>query len=190
MEKQLLTYKATNQFSNLVLDYLEAKEELRSLYNRPPDLGQVAAQIQEKSKNYSQESRKRLVDAFKAQYRGFTFGALIEERIQAQIQALSSEQTFTVTTGHQLNLFTGPLYFLYKIFGAINLAEQYSAQNPDYKFVPVFWMASEDHDFEEISHFRTVDQKISWNRTPKMCTAKHRLKTKLMRHSAHMRSGN
>lgn len=167
MEKQLLTYKATNQFSNLVLDYLEAKEELRSFYNRPPELGQLAAQIQEKSINYTAESRRRLVDALHAQYRDFTFGALVDERIQAQIDLLSSEQTFTVTTGHQLNLFTGPLYFLYKIFGTINLAEQYKAQNPDYKFVPVFWMASEDHDFEEISHFRTTDQKISWEKQAK-----------------------
>ncbi len=76
MEKQLLTYKATNQFSNLVLDYLEAKEELRSFYNRPPDLGQVAAQIQEKSINYTAESRKRLVDALSAQYRDFYFWVL------------------------------------------------------------------------------------------------------------------
>lgn len=167
MEKQLLTYKATNQFSNLVLDYLESSDQLHSFYNRPAALDQVAAQIQEKSKNYTAESRKRLVDALEVQYRDFTFGPLIDERIQAQIQALSSEQTFTVTTGHQLNLFTGPLYFLYKIFGAINLAEQYSAQNPDCKFVPVFWMASEDHDFAEISHFRTGDQKIIWEKQAK-----------------------
>ena len=69
--------------------------------------------------------------------------------------------------GHQLNLFTGPLYFLYKIFGAINLAEQYASKNPEYKIIPVFWMASEDHDFEEISHFRTADQKILWNKQAK-----------------------
>lgn len=167
MKKQLLTYKATNQFSNLVLDYLESNDQLHSFYNRPAALDQVPAQIREKSLNYSTESRKRLVEALIAQYRDFIFGTLVDERIQAQIQSLSSEQTFTVTTGHQLNLFTGPLYFLYKIFGAVNLAEQYSTQNPDYKFVPVFWMASEDHDFAEISHFRTGDQKISWERQAK-----------------------
>ncbi|HCD87500.1 MAG TPA: bacillithiol biosynthesis cysteine-adding enzyme BshC, partial [Algoriphagus sp.] len=59
--------------------------------------------------------------------------------------------TFTVTTGHQLNLFTGPLYFIYKIVSTIKLAEELNKAYPNQHFVPVYWMASEDHDFDEIN---------------------------------------
>jgi len=162
MEKQLLTYKSTRQFSDLVLDYLEGSDQLRPFFNRAPDLEQVKAQIQEKSQSFPPSSRAKLVQALIGQYQDFSLNESFDQRIKLAIQALSGEKTFTVTTGHQLNLFTGPLYFLYKIFGAINLAEQYTAQNPGYRFLPVFWMASEDHDFEEIAHFRTGGHKINW----------------------------
>ena len=66
---------------------------------------------------------------------------------------LANKNTFTVTTGHQLNLFTGPLYFLYKIVSAINLAARLKKEFPKDNFVPVYWMATEDHDFEEIQYF-------------------------------------
>lgn len=162
MEKQLLTYKSTRQFSDLVLDYLEGSDQLRPFFNRAPDLKQVKAQIQEKSQSFPPSSRAKLVQALIGQYQDFSLNESFDQRIKLAIQALSGEKTFTVTTGHQLNLFTGPLYFLYKIFGAINLAEQYTVQNPGYRFLPVFWMASEDHDFEEIAHFRTGAYKINW----------------------------
>ncbi|HBB48324.1 MAG TPA: bacillithiol biosynthesis cysteine-adding enzyme BshC, partial [Flavobacteriaceae bacterium] len=148
MERQLLTYKSTRQFSNLVLDYLDRSEVLRPFYNRAPALDQVVAQIQEKSERFSDESRGRLVQALSEQYKDFSAEEKLNQRINSQLKALGQTNTFTVTTGHQLNLFTGPLYFLYKIFGAINLAEQYASKNPEYKIIPVFWMASEDHDFE------------------------------------------
>ena len=68
------------------------------------------------------------------------------------ILSIKDENTFTVTTGHQLCLITGPLYFFYKIISTINLCEELKNKYPKYKFVPIFWMATEDHDFEEINH--------------------------------------
>lgn len=70
------------------------------------------------------------------------------------IRALGEERTFTVTTGHQLVMMGGPLYTLYKIATAIRLATHIQEHHPEFKVVPVFWMASEDHDWEEIIHFR------------------------------------
>jgi bacillithiol biosynthesis cysteine-adding enzyme BshC len=80
------------------------------------------------------------------------------------INALASENTFTITTGHQLNLFTGPLYFLYKIISTINLCDQLKAKYPENNFVPIYWMATEDHDFEEINYFTFKGKKFRWNR--------------------------
>lgn len=64
---------------------------------------------------------------------------------------LSFQNTFTITTGHQLNLFTYPLYFIYKIISTINTCIELKESYPDFNFVPIYWMATEDHDFEEIN---------------------------------------
>jgi bacillithiol biosynthesis cysteine-adding enzyme BshC len=80
------------------------------------------------------------------------------------MEALKEDNTFTVTTGHQLNLFTGPLYFLYKIISTINLTKKLKAKYPIYNFVPIYWMATEDHDFEEINYFNFKGKKFRWNK--------------------------
>ena len=56
------------------------------------------------------------------------------------------------------------MYFLYKIVSTINLAKQLSRTYPEQDFVPVYWMATEDHDFEEINYFNFRGKKIKWNR--------------------------
>lgn len=160
MEQQRLTYQETGQFSKLVLDYLEQAPALKSFYHRPPKLESLEAQIQEKSKQFDLQDRTRLVQGLMNQYKS---ASALSPEIESRINALGNPQTFTVTTGHQLNLFTGPLYFLYKIIGTIKLAEQYQKACPDQTFIPVFWMASEDHDFEEISYFKTKGHKIQWD---------------------------
>ena len=73
--------------------------------------------------------------------------------VAENLQLLENENTLTVTTGHQLCLMTGPLYFIYKIVSTIKLCRQLNEQSPDLNFVPIYWMATEDHDFEEISAF-------------------------------------
>src|SRR5690606_3641046 len=82
---------------------------------------------------------------------------------QQNIKALRESTTFTITTGHQLNIFTGPLYFLYKIIATINLCKTLKSTYPGYNFVPVYWMATEDHDFEEINFFNFKGKKLAWN---------------------------
>ncbi len=57
---------------------------------------------------------------------------------------------------------TGPAYFIYKIISVINLCESLNKQNPSNHFVPVYWMAGEDHDFEEINHINLFNKKITW----------------------------
>ena len=101
-----------------------------------------------------------LSKALSRQYVGFD----ASEATLQNIQALLDEDTLTVTTGHQLNLFTGPLYFLYKIISTINLCESLKKQFPHQHFVPIYWMATEDHDFDEINFFNIGDQKIVWER--------------------------
>ena len=161
MPTDCISYKNSGYFSKLIVDYLEQKPELRALYNRFPTLENFRLQIAEKAQEYNSiANRNTLVTALEQQYQGFD----ISEVTQNNISLLSNTNTFTVTTGHQLNLFTGPLYFLYKIVSTINLCKELKQDYPDYNFVPVYWMATEDHDFAEINYFHFKHAKIQWNR--------------------------
>jgi bacillithiol biosynthesis cysteine-adding enzyme BshC len=159
MPNDCISYQDSGYFSPLIKDYLDRKPGIEELYNRFPNLENFKAQIDEKQANFTLD-RTILTSALQEQYQGIDISAATSKNIEA----LKSERTFTITTGHQLNLFTGPLYFLYKIVSTINLTRELKSAYPDYDFVPVYWMATEDHDFEEINYFNFKGRKFRWNR--------------------------
>ncbi|WP_203296609.1 bacillithiol biosynthesis cysteine-adding enzyme BshC [Luteirhabdus pelagi] len=159
-KKYTLPYSETGYFSSLICDYLQKSEKTKPFYHRYPSVENFKKQLTEKSKQFSDNQRQLLVRQLEQQYEGFQ----ISEKTSTNIQALNDEKTFTVTTGHQLNLFTGPLYFLYKIISVLNLCKKLKTEYPEHTFVPVFWMASEDHDFEEIQYFNFEGKRMEWNR--------------------------
>ncbi len=161
MSSDCISYQNSGYFSKLIIDYLNQKPELQSLYHRFPTLENFLPQIEEKGNNFPVENRKVLIESLHEQNKNIT---LSEESFH-NIELLKLPNTFTITTGHQLNLFTGPLYFLYKIVSAINLSKQLKAKYSDYHFIPVYWMATEDHDFEEINHFKFKTTKIKWDKS-------------------------
>jgi len=157
---QTISYTDTNAFSSLLTDYLAQKPELAPFYHRFPTLENFEAQIEEKQAAYTPEARKRLVDALRRQY---GYAPDPEPAIETNLLLLTEPTTFTVTTGHQLNLLTGPLYFIYKIVSVIKLSRQLKEKYPQYDFVPVYWMATEDHDFAEINHFSLFGKTYAWD---------------------------
>lgn len=160
MKVTQIPFQKTGFFSKTMIDYLEKNEKINSFYNNYPDLDGFKNQITEKQASFQLKTRIILADAIQKQYHSFD----VSESTNKNIELLKQENTFTITTGHQLNLFTGPLYFLYKIISAINLAEELSENFPEQNFVPVYWMATEDHDFEEINYFNFDGKKVTWNR--------------------------
>lgn len=160
MDIDCIPFKKTGYFSKLICDYLDVKETLKPFYNRFPSLENFGLQLKEKAENFPVAHRQVLSKALIEQYAAVEMTDLTLENIKA----LTNESTFTITTGHQLNLFTGPLYFLYKIISTINLCEILKEKYPQNNFVPVYWMASEDHDFDEINYFNFQGKKIQWNR--------------------------
>jgi bacillithiol biosynthesis cysteine-adding enzyme BshC len=74
----------------------------------------------------------------------------------ANIDRLRQKDSVVVITGQQAGLFTGPLYTVFKALTAIKLAEHLRAHGLN--VVPMFWVASEDHDFEEVNHTRLINR--------------------------------
>ena len=159
MKKDNIPYLETGVFSSLILDYLAEKKEVKPFYHRFPQIEQFEAQIQEKQHHYSQSTRQILHKALVNQNSDLE----LSEVSQKNLTALKDSNTFTITTGHQLNLFSGPLYFVYKIITVLDMCKQLKQKYPTYHFVPMYWMATEDHDFEEIQYFHFKKNKIDWN---------------------------
>ena len=159
MPTDCITYQNSGYFSTLMTDYLDQKSNLKPLFNKFPTLENFENQILEKKISFNHNTRKNLVSVLQKQYLNIKSSTLTTENIQS----LALSNTYTVTTGHQLNLFTGPLYFLYKIISTINLTNELKVKYPNYNFVPIYWMATEDHDFEEINYFNFKGKKFKWN---------------------------
>ena len=152
-----IPYRQTNQFSKTILDYIDQSSALKPFFTYPPTLQGIKRAIEDRKQfNYD---RKVLVNELKKQY------SLVpaSEKTKANIDLLGSSNTFTFTTAHQNNIFTGPLYFIYKILHTIKLAEYCKTNLPDYNFVPVFYMGTEDADLDELNHIYIAGQKLVWN---------------------------
>lgn len=154
MKVHRIAPELTHTFSRIAIDYLNQSPLLAPLVNHFP-VPEGFQEAIEARKDFSQIIRDTLVNALEAQYMGFP-----NDVTTNQLAKLREAGTYTVTTGHQLNLFTGPLYFWYKIINTIQLANALKKQYPDQHFVPIFWMATEDHDYDEVNHFYFGDEKL------------------------------
>jgi bacillithiol biosynthesis cysteine-adding enzyme BshC len=158
MQHNTIPLADTKAFSQFFLDYIQQKQTLEPFYHRFPIIGNFKAQVEEKARAFPTSHREALVSSLNKQYNGLT----VSEPVTKNISALAHPNTFTVTTGHQLNIFTGPLYFIYKIITVINACKQLKDLHPEFNFIPVYWMASEDHDYDEIKYFRLYGKKYTW----------------------------
>ncbi|MGY0038524.1 bacillithiol biosynthesis cysteine-adding enzyme BshC [Pedobacter sp. NJ-S-72] len=156
MQAKYISYQQTHAFSSIVLDYIDGKDNLESFYKYSPTLEGFKKATGDRK--YSGD-RSLLVSSLHKQYKHL-HPLLVKENINL----LADDRTFTITTGHQLNIFTGPLYFIYKIVTAIKLAADLKQRFPDFNFVPIYWMATEDHDFEEINHVKVEDKMLTWKK--------------------------
>ena len=149
VEKSQIPFSEIESIPQLVKDFLASNLEdfKENVFNQE----NIKKAILNKESSFSTYQREVLANAFQAQYAGME---LTKTQLQ-NIELLRNNNTFTVVTGHQLNLFSGPAFFVYKILQTIKTAQYIQSMYPDYHIVPIFWMASEDHDFDEINHFRT-----------------------------------
>lgn len=143
-------YSQTNYFSKLAIDYINGGPQLQPFYQHAVNNEGILAAIKERQKFPQQ--RTLLVDELQKQYENVSQHSKVKENILLLLQ----QNTFTITTAHQPNIFTGPLYFIYKILHVIKIANELSTQLTDFNFVPVYFMGSEDADLEELGSI-TID---------------------------------
>jgi len=144
-----IAFNEIESIPQLVKDFLN--HQIEGFENYTFSLENFARQIHSKQSSFSSEKRDILVETLKSQLSDFT----ISKKQSENLENLKQKNTFTITTGHQLNLFSGPVFFVYKILQTIKTCSYLQQNFPDFNFVPVYWMASEDHDFAEINHFKT-----------------------------------
>ncbi len=156
MNKAIISIGKTRAFSSLFVDYIEDPGKLSQFFKYSLNRSSFTAAISDKGTETI--DRQLLVSVLTDQYAN----SVTTSVVKSNLNLLAQPTTFTVCTGHQLCLFTGPLYFIYKIITTINLAEELKKLYPACNFVPVYWMASEDHDFEEINHIHLFGKKLVW----------------------------
>lgn len=167
MQRLEVDFEKTGLRSKMLLDYLNADPFLDQFYKYKPSYDSFP-QIIEDRKKFS-VNRVVLCQELLQQHEQYLS---VYPAVKNNVEALGSQNTFTVTTGHQLCFAGGPMFFLYKIITTINLAKQLKKNHPDYNFVPVYWMASEDHDFEEISTLNVFNKTLKWDQSVKGVTGK------------------
>jgi bacillithiol biosynthesis cysteine-adding enzyme BshC len=165
-----LSFEQTGYFSKIITDYLNRSSSLQPFYKHPVSFEGLAASIQ--ARQSAQPDRQLLVTELQKQYTGIDTTAAVQQNLQQLLQP----NTFTVTTAHQPAIFTGNLYFVYKILHVIKLAERLKQEFPANHFVPVFWMGSEDADLDELGHVYLSGEKLVWE--TKQTGAVGRMQTK------------
>ena len=163
MNTTIISRKKLNAFSSFSTAFGEDQQLFSEFLQRPfASLDDLSAQANEKITVYPETNREVLVAVLSEQ-----LGASISESQRRNLSLLSESTTFTITTGHQLTLFGGPLFLLYKVLHAVKLVQQFNANQTDYKAVPVFWLASEDHDFEEVQSTKLFGRTLTWESSQK-----------------------
>ncbi len=156
-----IPYRQTGCFSRMVNDYLDNSPSLQPFYNYIPDISGIKKAITARKK--FKTDRKLLVAELTDQYKNLSASSKLNDNIKS----LLSEDTFTICTAHQPNIFTGHLYFIYKIVHTIRLADELNKEISGKHFVPVFYMGTEDADLDELGEIHVNGKKYQWQTNQK-----------------------
>lgn len=152
-----IDHLSTGYFSSIVIDYLQEKESLRFYCERFQNSEGLEKSIE--ARTASGVDRQLLHKGLMDQYSNVP----VHEQVQKNIDLLLNDNTFTVVTAHQPALFTGTLYFVYKILHAVRLADDLNKAHTDKHFVPVYYMGSEDADLDELNNIYLSGDVLRWD---------------------------
>ena len=159
MKKKTISFNKTGLFSPLICDFVNSDLELKPLVNSFVDLKSIKYSLEKKN----EKNRAILSSVIKEQYNNTSFLNLDLSLVYSNVDKLLDKNVYTVTAGHQLNIFLNPLFLIYKIISIISTTNYLNKKYIDSHFIPCFWIATEDHDFQEISSFKLEDSIYRWN---------------------------
>lgn len=139
---------------NLFLDYLYEFDNVKNFYKHNFRSKEEYLKLFKSVSDTNREFRNDLPKILHAQYQGFD----PSQKTKSNLDSLKEKNTLAVVTGQQLGILGGPLYTFYKIITAIKLAEYLKERYDGYNFVPVFWLESDDHDFEEVRSISIINE--------------------------------
>ena len=151
MTSVCIPYTRVPHATALHLDYLYNFGRVERFYGGSPSELRSYQLVAEQIRS-SHSHRDALVDILTRQNRDFG----CSEETLANIRLLRDPETFAVLTGQQVGLFSGPAFTLYKALTAARLAQFLTLQG--LRCVPVFWLATEDHDLEEVLRAAALDK--------------------------------
>ena len=154
MDSLSVPYTQVPKPSALFLDYLYHFDRVAPYFAGPPSDFQS---YRDKAAEISRAGERRSELAGILERQNESFGA--SELTLANIARLAQPETFAVVTGQQVGLLSGPAFTLYKALTAVRLAQSLSAQG--LPSVPVFWLATEDHDLAEVARTATFDEEYN-----------------------------
>src|ERR1035437_9452195 len=138
---------------NLFLDYLNEFNNLKSFYKYNFRDRQEYSHLFKSVSESPRSFRENVADIINSQYSG----RKTSPKTAKNISLLKNKKTLAVITGQQLGILGGPMYTFYKIITAVKLSKHLSERYEDYQFVPVFWLEGDDHDFDEISYIKLIN---------------------------------
>jgi bacillithiol biosynthesis cysteine-adding enzyme BshC len=143
MNAHCLPFRQIPHSTRLFLDYLDFTPSTRQFYPRPPRLLEWAKDESSRIQ-YPADRRERVAKILERQNQSFGASPKALENI-----ARFREGALAVVTGQQVGLFGGPVFSIYKALTAVKLAQE--ASQLGLNCVPVFWLATEDHDLDEVN---------------------------------------
>jgi bacillithiol synthase len=148
-----INFKDIPGHQNLFLDYLYDFNNLKSFYRYNFKDREEYPRLFKSVSESPREFYKEVADIISRQYGN----RKISPKTAKNISLLKNKKTLAIVTGQQLGIMGGPMYTIYKIITAIKLSKNLSERYEDYDFVPVFWLEGDDHDFDEISSIKTIN---------------------------------
>src|SRR5271157_6007151 len=151
MKSQCLPFPQIPHSTRLFLDYLSYTPSVRGMYPRSPIFSEW---VKDESERISYDAARRVKVSEILERQNRAWGA--SAKTLANIDRLR-RGALAAVTGQQVGLFGGPLFSIFKALTAVKLAEQATAAGID--CVPVFWLATEDHDLAEVNHVALLSEK-------------------------------
>src|SRR6202795_2484547 len=154
MKSHCYPFRQVPHSSKLFLDYLDFSPSVQPFYSRSPHFLEWAEEERGRIQ-YPTERRNQVAAILERQNRKWGASATTLENIERLRSGACA-----VVTGQQVGLFGGPVFSIYKALSAVKLAE--AARKLEIDCVPIFWLATEDHDFEEVNQVRVLGVEAAW----------------------------